>query len=150
MQDMPLEERRQGLVARLKSVRDGYERCVADVTVDVGNRGSEWSVGDLLRHASAEVYRDRITRLLEEDNPQFPAFDRERVWQRLGETCVVRIDEALNLALTLEREKLVRAGTRGGEPHAVIDAIETWTRHFEEHLAQLRDEIRLREGLSKV
>ena len=150
MQDMPLEERRQGLVARLRSAREGYEKCVADVTVDVGNRGSEWSVGDLLRHSSAEVYRDRITRLLEEENPQFPAFDRERAWQRLGETCVARIDEALTFATTLEHEKLVRAGTRGGEPHAVIDALDTWTRHFEEHLAQLRDELRPREGLPKV
>ena len=150
MQEISVEEHRQKLLARLGSAREGYEQCVTDVTADVGNNGSEWSVADLLRHASAEAYRDRVNRLLEEDNPQLPGFDRERVWQRLAETCLARVDEALNLASALTPEQLARAGTRAGQPYGVVDALENWTSHFEEHLAQLRDEIRPREGLPEV
>ena len=54
MQDMPIEARRDRVVARLKSVRDAYEKCLRDVSAEVGNHGSEWSIADLLRHANGE------------------------------------------------------------------------------------------------
>ena len=144
------EERRLAIVERLTTARETYEKCLGDVTVDVGNNGSDWSIADLLWHASTEIHRDRLTRLLEEDNPQFPGFDRERAWQRLTEACLERVDQALTAATTLTPEQLARPGTRGGQPHGVVDALDAWTAHLEEHLAQLRTEIRPREGLPGV
>ena len=147
---MTIEDRRQAIVDRLKSVRETYEKCVSDVTAEVGNNGSEWSVADLLRHVNSEVYRDRITRILEEDNPQFSGFDREHAWRRLVDVGLQRVNEALEMASTLTPEQLARQGTRGGQPHGAVDALETWTAHLEEHLAQLRTELRPREGLPEV
>ena len=147
---MSNEDRRQAIVARLKGVREMYEKCVGDVTADISNNGSEWSVADLLRHVSSEGNRDRITRLLEEDRPQFPGFDREDAWRQLIDVCLQRVDEALEMASTLTTDQLTRQGTRAGQPHGVVDALEAWTAHFEEHLAQLRNELRPREGLIEV
>jgi hypothetical protein len=150
MQDMSMEGRRYQVVARLENVRDAYEKCLQDVGAQVGNRGSEWSIADLLRHASGEGYPNRIRQLLEEDGPKLPGFDREGVWQHLVEATLARIDQALNWATTLTPEQLNRRGERGGQPIAVIGVLETHTAHLEEHLAQLRDEIRPREGLPGV
>jgi hypothetical protein len=125
---MSMEGRQDEVVARLKNVRDAYEKCLQDVGAQVGNRGSEWSIADLLRHASGEGYPNRITQLLEEDRPKLPGFD----------------------PTTLTPEQLNRRGERGGQPIAVIGVLETHTAHLEEHLAQLRDEIRPREGLPGV
>ena len=147
---MSFEDRRQAIVDRLKSVRETYEKCVGDVTAEIGNNGSEWSLADLLRHVSSEGNRDRITRLLEEDHPQFPSFDREDAWRLLIDVCLQRVNEALEMASTLTTEQLARQGTRGGQPQRVVDALETWTAHLEEHLAQLRTELRPREGLPNV
>lgn len=147
MQNTSVEARREAVVPRLKSVRVEYSKCIRDVTADMANTGSEWSVADLLRHVNGDSYPNRIARLLKEDNPQLPSFDRERAWRQLIETSLARIDEALNLAATLTPEQLARAGKRARQPYAVIDALETWTAHFEEHLAQLRDEIRPRQRL---
>ncbi len=54
MEDMSIEARREQVVARLRSVREAYEKCLPDVGAEVGNRGSEWSIGNLLRHANGE------------------------------------------------------------------------------------------------
>lgn len=150
MQDTSVEGRRGAVVARLKSMREAYERCLSDVTADVANEGSEWAIVDLLRHVNGDVFRNRIKRLLEEDNPQLPGFDRQGAWQQLRETSVATIDEALGLATTLTPDQLARAGERAGQAHTVIDALERWLAHFEEHMAQLRDELRPREGLPEV
>ena len=150
MQDVPIETRRDQVVARLKSVREAHERCLSNVSAEVGNRGSEWSIADLLRHANGEGYPNRIRRLLEEDDPKLPGPDREGAWQQLIEAVLARIDQALNWATTLTPDQMNRPGERGGQPLTVIGVLETHTAHFEEHLAQLRDEIRPREGLPAV
>ena len=150
MQDMSIEARRDQIVARLKSVREAHERCLSDVNAEVGNRGSEWSIADLLRHANGEGYPNRIIRLLEDDNPKLPGFDREGAWRQLVEATLARIDQALNWANTLIPDQLNRQGERGGQPITVIGVLETHTAHFEEHLAQLRDEIRPHEELPAV
>jgi len=150
MQDMSIKARRDQVVARLKSVREAYEKCLPDVSAEVGNRGSEWSIADLLRHANGEGYPNRIRRLLEEDSPKLPGLDREGAWRQLVEGTLARIDQALNWATTLTSDQLNRPGERGGQPITVIGVLETHTAHLEEHLAQLRDEIRPREGLPAV
>ncbi|MCZ6788650.1 MAG: hypothetical protein O7D33_01685 [Chloroflexi bacterium] len=142
-----IEARRQAIVERLKKARDTNQKCLEDVTAEAGNVGSEWSIADLLRHSNGDVYRNLITRLLDEDKPKLPGFDRERSWQQLTNASLAKIDEALEMATTLSSELLAREGERGGKPYGVLDGLENWTTHFEEHLAQLRDEIRPREGL---
>ncbi|MCZ6788888.1 MAG: hypothetical protein O7D33_02925 [Chloroflexi bacterium] len=145
-----IEARRQAIVERLKMARDTHQRCLSDVTAEAGNVGSEWSVADLLRHSSGDGYRTMIARLLEEDKPALASFDRERGWKQLTGGSLAKIDQALELATTLSPEQLAREGERGGKPYGVLDGLETWTAHFEEHLAQLRDEIRPREGLPGI
>ena len=56
MQHMSIEARQEQVVARLRSVRGAHEKCLSDVGAEVGNRGSEWSIADLLRHANGEGY----------------------------------------------------------------------------------------------
>ncbi len=147
MQEMSVEARRDQVVARLKNVREAQEKCLSDVSGEVGNRGSEWSIADLLRHANGEGYPNRNRRLLEEENPKLPGSDREGAWRQLVQATLARIDQALDWATALAPDQLNRPGERGGQLLTVIGVLETHTAHFEEHLAQLRDEIRPREGL---
>ena len=150
MQDMSIVARLEQVVARLRAVREAHERCLSNVGAEVGNRGSEWSIADLLRHANGEGYPNRIRRLLEEDSPKLPGFDREGAWRQLVEATLARIDQALKWATTLTPDQLNRSGERDGQPITVVGVLEIHTAHFEEHLAQLRDEIRPREGLPAV
>ncbi len=150
MQEMSIDARRKKIVDRLRGVREAHERCLSDVGAEVGNRGSEWSIADLLRHVNAEGYPNRIRRLLEEDGPKLAGFDREGAWRQLVEATLARIDQALKWATTLTPDQLNRQGQRNGQLITVVGLLETHTAHFEEHLAQLRDEIRHREGLPAV
>ena len=150
MQAISIEARLEQVVARLRTVREAHERYLSDVGAEVGNRGSEWSIADLLRHANGEGYPNRIRRLLEEDSPKLPGFDREGAWRQLVEATLARIDQALKWATTLTPDQLIRSGERDGQPITVVGVLEIHTAHFEEHLAQLRDEIRPREGLPAV
>ena len=150
MKQDSIETRRAQVVASLKSVREVHEKCLGDVSADVGNRGSEWSIADLLRHTNGEGYPNRIRRLLEEDSPKLPGFDQDGAWRQLVETTLGRIDQALDWATNLTSEQLNRSGERNGQPITIIGVLEGYVAHFEEHLAQLRDEIRPREGLGAV
>lgn len=151
MQNTSVEGRHEAVVTRLKVVREGYQKSVSDVSPDVANNGSVWSIADLLRHVSLDGFYPNMTnRLLEEDNPQFGGYDPQAALQRLIDGSLTKIDAALDVATTVTPDQLTRAGTRRGQAFAVIDALELWTAHFEEHLAQLRGEIRLREGLPEA
>lgn len=150
MQDMPIEARRAQVMAGLNKVREVYEKCLRDAGPEVGNRGSEWSIADLLRHTNVEGYPNRIRRLLEEDSPKLPGFDQEGAWRQLVETTLARIDQAVDWATSLTSDHLNRSGERGGQAITVIGVLEGYLAHFEEHLAQLRDEVRPREGLGAV
>ena len=145
-----IEARRQAIVERLNKARDTHQKCLSDVTAQAGNVGSEWSIADLLHHSSGNGYLNMITRMLEEDKPTFANFDGELVWQQLTKSSLAKIDEALELATTLSPEQLGREGERGGKPYGVLDGLETWVAHFEEHLGQLRDEVRPREDLPGI
>ena len=149
MADTPLEAQRVEMVARLKSIRQGYEARLADVGPDVAYRGSEWSIADLLGHVVGGFYRTMARRLLEEDHPAFGggAYDPEAAWQRNVDRVMGSIDDALGIAEGLTAEQMVRSGTYRGREHTPLDALDQWAEHFEEHLTQLADEVRPREGL---
>ena len=150
MKQDPIETRRAQVVTNLKRIREVHEKCLGDVSTEVGNRGSEWSIADLLRHTNGEGYPNRIRRLLEEDSPKLPGFDQEGAWRQLVETTLGRIDQALDWATNFTSEQLNRSGERNGQAITIIGVLEGYVAHFEEHLAQLRDEIRPREGLGAV
>ena len=143
-------DRWEQIGSRLRVVRDEYHGCLSDVPPDVALRGTEWSISDLLAHVNADYNRNTVTRLLEEDNPPLGGgggSDLARFWDRTVERTLGNIDSAIAIAEGLTEEQLNRAGQRGGRDYTVLDALENWVNHFEEHLAQLRDEIRPREGL---
>ena len=150
MDNSSVESRREAVVTRLSAARESYKRCFSGVAAEAAFIGSEWSVVDLLRHVNGGLFRTMIMRLLDEDSPQLGTFDRQAVWDQLMETSIANIDEALNIANTLTPEQMVRAGERNGKPYSSLDAIEAWATHLEEHLAQLQNEIRPREGLPSV
>ena len=150
MAESSLEARRNQLVGRLREIRGGYERGLSDVTPEVGFRGSEWSVADLLGHVVGGFYRNMARRLLEEDRPDFGSagYDAEAAWRRVADRCLGSVDEALSMAIALTPEQMRRAGILDGHEYTTLDALGEWAGHFEEHLAQLRDEVRPREGLA--
>ncbi len=92
-----IEARIERIVARIKDTRETYRRCLADVTAQVANNSSEWSIVDLLRHVNGAYYRNTITRLLEEDRPQLGGggFDAEGFWRRTIDSTLANIDETL-------------------------------------------------------
>ena len=144
------ESRREEVVTRLKAVHTLLERCLSDVTPEVGTRGTEWSVGDLLEHLSDSYYQDMARQFLSEDSPQLGGYDLEAGWQRGVEQSLGRVDDALSIARVLTPEQMNRTGQMSGEPLTVLDALELCAAHVEEHVAQLKDEIRPREGLPSV
>ena len=142
------DSRRDAIVTRLRAARTGYERCVVDVTPDVGMHGTEWSIVDLLHHASDSDYQDMASRFVAEDSPQFVGrYDPTAEWRQAIAAVLASIDGALSIATSLTPSQMSRVGQRRGQSFAALDALELSVAHFEEHLAQLRDEIRPREGL---
>ena len=144
------ESRREEVVTRLKAVHTLLERCLSDITPAVGTRGSEWSVGDLLEHLGDSYYLEMARQFLSEDSPQFGGYDPEAEWQRSVEQSLGRVDDALSIARVLTPEQMNRTGQMGGEPLTVLDALELCVAHVEEHVSQLKDEVRPREGLPSV
>ena len=143
---------KQSLVGRLTAIRDAYQRCIADVSAETADQGSEWSIADLLRHVTGGYYHGMITRLLEEYNPQLPAggFDLDGYWKRIADNTLAEMDSAIRIATDMTTEQLGWSGERGGEAITVSTLLAGWADHFDEHLAQLRHEIRPREGLSPI
>ena len=142
-----LEACREQITDRLRNIRKSYGECVSDVTTDVANRGSEWSIVDLLRHVTGS-YRDMLTRLLEEDNPDLGgAYDPEAAWKRVIDTVMRDIEGTISTASDLTIEQLGRTGQRSGESIEVLDVLALMADHYDSHLLQLKNEIRPREDL---
>ena len=144
------EARRDSIVARLRAARADLERCVADVSPGAGMRGSEWSVLDLLGHLNDAYYQDMARRFLTSERPQLDEYDEEADWRRGVEQARMQVEDALGIATSLTSEQMGRVAQRDGRPFTALDALELCVAHVEEHLAQLRDEIRPREGLPSV
>ena len=142
------EERREQVVDRLKTIRESYEECISGVTHEIANRGSEWSIVDLLRHVNGS-YRGMLSRLLEEEDPDLGgAYDPDAAWKRVTDILLQDIDGNINTAAELTAEQLGRSGTRQGKSLGVLDVLVLIADHYDEHLTQLRLEIRPREGLA--
>ncbi len=152
MTENTLESTRQAIIDRLNGIRDGYDMCLSDVSAEVGNNGTEWSMVDLLRHTTADYLRNMVKRVLDEDNPNLGGggFDPEAGWRRIRDNILADIDSAVTMVMELTPEQLERKGDRNGETVTPLSLLEMWAGHYEEHLAQLRDEIRPREGLPSV
>ena len=150
MTEDSLEKQRQGLIVRLTEVRERYAQCVADVPIEVATRGSEWSIVDLLRHTTGGGYRTMLTRLLKEDNPQMSGFDAGANWRRVADSILTDIDEVIKVASDLTVEELGRSGQRGDQAIGVLDVLTLIVNHYDEHLRQLIEEVRPREGLPQV
>ena len=147
-----LESERQQLVARLRNIREAYEQCVADISPEVATRGTEWSVVDLLRHTTGGYLRNLLVRLLDEVDPDLGVggFDADANWNRVTDSILRDIDGAIDSAVDLNIEQLGRSGRRGSQTIRVVDLLTQMADHYDEHLAQLRDEIRPREGLPNL
>ena len=147
-----LESERQQLVARLRNIRKVYEQCVADIPTPVATRGTEWSVVDLLRHTMGGYQRDSLARLLDEVDPDLGVggFDAEASWKSVADSILREIDQELDSAVGLTIEQLGRSGRRGSETIRAVDLLTRMADHYDEHLAQLKDEIRPREGLPNL
>ena len=145
------ESRLDSIVTRLRAARASYERCVEDVSPDIRMHGSEWSIMDLVHHSRDSYYQDMTRRFIEEISPQFVGeYDASAEWREAVEGMLASIDDTLSMAASLTPDKMTRVGQRRGQPFAALDALELCAAHFEEHLVQLRDEIRPREGLPQV
>ena len=143
------ENKLAGVVDRLKNVRNGYEDCMSDVSPEAANKGPEWSIADLLRHVNGDTFYETMTnRILNEQSPHFEGYDPGERLRQVIERTLTGIDDALKVATHITGEQLTRTGTRGDRTYTAVDTLESWTAHFEDHLFQLRNEIRPREGLS--
>ena len=69
MTENTMESTRQAIIDRLNGIRDSYEMCLSDVSAEVGNNGTEWSMVDLLRHTTSDYLRNMVKRVLDEDSP---------------------------------------------------------------------------------
>ena len=147
-----LESERQQLVTRLRNIRETYEQCVANIPTQVATRGTEWSVVDLLRHTTGGYLRDLLARLLDEVDPDLGegGFDADANWKRVTDSILRDIDEDIDSAVGLNIEQLGRSGRRGSQAIRVVDLLTQMADHYDEHLAQLRNEIRPREGLPNL
>ena len=152
MTDSNLESSRQAVLDRLNKARDDYDLCLSDVSAEAGMNGTEWSMVDLLRHTTGDYMRNMVNRLLAEDSPNLGGggFDPEAGWRRVRDSFLADIDRAVTELSELSPEQLARKGERNGEPVTPLSIFEMWAGHYEEHLNQLRNEIRPREGLPSV
>ena len=150
MTDQATELKRQEIVERLRTIRGSYLDCVSDVSSEIANRGSEWAIVDLLRHVTGS-YRGMISRILEEDNPDLGgAYDPEAAWKRVVDNLLKDVDAAISTASEMTIEQLGRSGQRQGKSIGVLDVLELIADHHDEHLAQLTNEVRPREGLAGI
>ena len=148
MVDGSLNIKRQEIVDRLKSIKSEYDRC-SDVKSDIAYRGSEWSVSDLLRHTIGS-YGGMVVRILDEKEPNLNpnGYDRDASWSKERNSFLDEIESYINIATALTDDQLPRTAIFSGTTITIIDMIERVANHYDEHLAQLRDEVRVREGLA--
>ena len=104
MTENTLESTRQAIIDRLNNIRDGYDMCLSDVSAEVGNNGTEWSMVDLLRHTTADYLRNMVKRVLDEDNPNLGGggFDAEAGWRRIRDNILADIDSAVTMVMGVD------------------------------------------------
>ena len=109
MTDSGVGPRRDAIVARLRAARTGYERCVGDVSPEIGMDGTEWSILDLLHHSIDSGYQDMAKRFVEESTPEFSGvYDPAADWRQATENMLGSVDNALSLANSLTPDQMSR------------------------------------------
>jgi hypothetical protein len=99
---------------------------------------------------SESYYQDLASNILTEENPQLVEYQPESEWKRVVEQTLGRVEEDIRITSGLTADQLSRSGQMSGEALSVMDALELSVAHVEEHVAQLKDEVRPREGLPPV
>ena len=103
-------------------------------------------------HTTGGYLRNLLVRLLDEVDPDLGVggFDADANWKRVTDSILRDINEDIDSAVDLNIEQLGRSGRRGSQTIRVVDLLTLMAEHYDEHLAQLRDEIRPREGLPNL
>ena len=148
MVDVSLNVKRQEIIDRLTSIRSEYDRCT-DVKSGIAYNGSEWSISDLLRHTRGS-YRGMAAKILDEEQPDLNpnGYDSDESWSRERNALLDEIESYIKMATDLTDDQLPRTGIFSGNTITILDMLERVAGHYDEHLLQLRDEVRVREGLS--
>lgn len=148
MVDGSLNTKRLEIIKCLKSIKSEYDRCL-DVKPDIAYRGSEWSISDLLRHSRGS-YRGMAARILDEEQPNLNpgGYDSGESWSIERNSLLDEIESYIKMATDLTNDQLSRTAIFSGTTITILDMLERVAGHYDEHLAQLRDEVRVREGLS--
>ena len=148
MVDVSLNVKRKEIIDRLISIRSEYDRCT-DVKSGIAYNGSEWSISDLLRHTRGS-YRGMAAKILDEEQPDLNpnGYDSDESWSRERNALLDEIESYIKMATDLTDDQLPRTGIFSGNTITILDMLERVAGHYDEHLLQLRDEVRVREGLS--
>lgn len=141
------------LIARLEATPRVLAHLALEVSDELLDRvkGNEWSARTVLAHfrdLESLVMRQRLARMLVEDEPTFPDFDesrwagmrnrsRDRKEQLLGDFALQR-QASLAIVRRLSPDQLRRAGRHeDGTPWTVERWLGRWVEHERDHVAQL-------------
>jgi hypothetical protein len=143
-----LDKERQQIIVRLKEIRGKYDECISDVSGEIAIRGSEWSIVDLLRHSTGGYYRTMLMQLLEEESPRVAGeFDINAYWRRVVDDILSDIDGVIDIVGKLTVSELAKSAQRGNKQINILQVLTLMADHYAEHLNQLINEVRPREGL---
>ena len=139
---------KQEIIERLSAIKAEYDRCT-DVKAAVAFNGSEWSIADLIGHSTGS-YSGMVMRILNEEAPNLNpnGYDPEASWTRQRNALLEEIDSYIKITTELTDEQISRTAIFSGNTITTLDMLSRVANQYDEHLAQLRDEVRIREGLS--
>ncbi len=138
------ETDRAEIVQRMKEARIGLESELADILPEEASKGSSWAVVDLLRHLQGRPYYMKLAERLVNGEPVQPLRrpSPEHMWRRMVEQTLQDMDECITWVDGLKDEDLDRGFGEGAETPTVRSLMEIGARHYEEHLEQLRRDIK--------
>ena len=132
------------IVQRMKEARRGLEGELADISAEEASQGSSWAVADLVRHLRGRpFYINLAERILKgEPVPPLTRPSPEEMWRRTVEQTLRDMDESITWVEGLKDEDLDRAFGEGEQARTVRSLLEIGATHCEEHLEQLRREMK--------
>ncbi len=135
---------RSEIVRRMSEARDSMAKELTDISAEEANRGSSWAVVDLLRHLRGRPYyinlAERVIKGETVSPPRRPS--PGEMWQRTVEQTLKDMDECIGWVEALQDEDLEKGFGEGAEGRTVKSLLETAATHYEEHLEQLRRDIK--------
>ena len=139
---------KQEIIERLNAIKAEYDRCT-DVKAAIAFNGSEWSIADLIGHSTGS-YSGMVMRILNEESPNLNpnGYDSEASWARQRNALLEEIENYIKITTELTDDQVSRTAIFSGNTITTLDMLARVANHYDEHLAQLRDEVRIREGLS--